>query len=99
MVEKRLWVAVTSLERKPAIPPADGESLNLLAERCSRVRGGVLGTRSKTEKNQSHSIPSTSDFKYFTVFSYSNYHAAWWFPAVFKLLIMAKLSLDSLVAS
>lgn len=40
--EETLWVEVTSLERKPAIPPADGASLNLLAERCSRVRGGVL---------------------------------------------------------
>lgn len=30
---------------------------------------------------------------------YCNYHAAWWVPAVFRLLMMAKLSLDSLVAS
>lgn len=45
LVEKTLWVEVTSLDRNPAIPPADGESLNLLAERCSRVRGGVLVTR------------------------------------------------------
>lgn len=30
---------------------------------------------------------------------YPNYHAAWWFPAVLRLLIMAKLSLDILVAS
>lgn len=44
VVDKRLWDAVTSLERKPAIPPADGASLNLLAEICSRVSGGVLGT-------------------------------------------------------
>lgn len=67
VLDKTLWVEVTSLERKPAIPPADGESLNLLAEICSRVRGGV--------------------------------HAAWWFPAMLRLLIMAKLSLDILVAS
>ena len=35
---------VTSLDRKPAIPPdpAEGASLNLLAERWSKVRGGVL---------------------------------------------------------
>lgn len=43
---------VTSLERKPAIPPADGASLNLLAERCSRVRGGVLGTSCKKKKRK-----------------------------------------------
>lgn len=42
LVEKTLWVEVLSLERKPAIPPADRASLNLLAERWSRVRGGVL---------------------------------------------------------
>lgn len=67
VLEERAWVEVTSPERKPAIPPAVGASLNLLAEMCSRVRGGV--------------------------------HAAWWFPAVLRLLIMAKLSLDILVAS
>lgn len=33
------------------------------------------------------------------MFLYSNYHAAWWFPAVLRLLIIAKLSLDILVAS
>lgn len=99
VVEKRLWVEATSLEKKPAIPPADGASLNLLAEMCSRVRGGLLGTWCKTQCNESHGISSTNGFKYLTVLLYSNYHAAWWFPAVLRLLIMAKLSLDSLVAS
>lgn len=42
LVEKMLCVDALSLERKPAIPPADGASLNLVAERCSIVRGGVL---------------------------------------------------------
>lgn len=42
LMEKTLWVEVLSLERKPAIPPADGASLNLVAERCSIVRGGDL---------------------------------------------------------
>lgn len=37
-------VEVLSLERKPAIPPADETSLNLLAERYNMLRGGVLGT-------------------------------------------------------
>ena len=49
VVERELWVEATSLERKPAIPPADGASLNLLADRCSRVRGGVLGIWHKAE--------------------------------------------------
>lgn len=42
LVEKTFWVEVLSLERKPAILPANGASLNLLAERYSVVRGGVL---------------------------------------------------------
>ena len=65
--EKTLCDEVTSLQRKPAIPPADGASLNLLAERCSRVKGGVLGIWCKTERlnhtaflspvlNASHSV-------------------------------------------
>lgn len=39
----RPWVEGTSLDRNPAmLPAADGASLNLPADRCSRVRGGDL---------------------------------------------------------
>jgi hypothetical protein len=46
------WAEVTSLDRKLAIPPApaEGESLNLLAEMWSRVRGGVLDRKRQKEK-------------------------------------------------
>lgn len=44
-VAKTLRPGATPAERKPAIPPDDGASLNLLAERCSKVSGGVLETQ------------------------------------------------------
>lgn len=99
MAEGRVWVEATSLQKKPAIPPADGASANLLAERCSRVSGGLLGTETDTQYCRSHGTHSTTDFKNLTALSYSNYHDSWWFPAVLRLLIMAKLSLDILAAS
>jgi hypothetical protein len=45
---KRAWEEVTSLDRKPAIPPpAKGVSLNLLAEMWSRVRAGLLENKNQ----------------------------------------------------
>lgn len=56
LVEKTLWPKLLSLERKPAILPADGASLNLVAERCSIVRGGVLD-----KQKQNHSLRITEE--------------------------------------
>lgn len=57
-----LCVAVTSLVRKPAIPPAEeaGASLNLLADRWSSVRGGDLRTHCRVSARLSFDLKSYS---------------------------------------
>lgn len=61
---KRAWEEVTSLDRKLAIPPpAEGLSLNLLAERWSRVRAGLLENKTFT-----YSTRNTSSVLLYLVF-------------------------------